>query len=494
MQIIHWFRRDLRLRDNPALSAAARDAGGSVIPVFILDDALLASPRTAAARVVFLLESLRELDAQLRERGSRLIIRRGRPAEVLPELAATAGAGALYYNRDYTPFARERDRAVARALGADGVTTRSFHDAAIVEPHELLTKSGRPYTVYTPYSRQWRAHVEDGRAGPVGAPTELGSVPEAIASPPLPSADGLGFGTDQQLPPGGETAGRKRLATFLELHNDLGVRGYGEQRNLMALPATSRLSPYLHFGCVAARTCLGDALRLLDDQRLEIGELEPQSAIPNLQSSVESWIGELAWRDFYTHILFHFPHVLRGAFKREYDGLPWENDERLFAAWREGRTGYPVVDAAMRQLRLEGWMHNRARMIVGSFLVKDLLIDWRWGERYFLQQLVDGDHAANNGGWQWVAGTGTDAQPYFRIFNPVSQGERFDPEGAYVRRYVPELAPVPTRYIHAPWTMPPEQQRQCGVHIGRDYPPPIVDHSERRARAMAMYRRIVSPA
>jgi deoxyribodipyrimidine photo-lyase len=347
----------------------------------------------------------------------------------------------------------------------------------ILEPREVLTKAGKPYTVYTPYRRNWRARVEALR-DELLTEEELPSlvaVPEMIVSLPLPTAADLGFATAQLLPTGGEAAGRARLANFARANGEIG--GYAAERDQPGLPATSRLSPYLRFGCVAPRACARAALRAADlagDEKLGRG--------------AETWLSELAWRDFYYQILANFPYVLRGAFKRQYDSLEWENDETLFAAWCAGQTGYPIVDAAMRQLNSEAWMHNRARMIVASFLTKDLLIDWRWGERYFMRQLVDGDHAANNGGWQWAAGTGTDAQPYFRIFNPTSQGQKFDPRGIYVRRYVPELARVPDRYIHTPWTMPIAEQRRTGVLIGRDYPPPIDDHAERRARALALYR------
>jgi deoxyribodipyrimidine photo-lyase len=472
---IHWFRRDLRLHDNPALAAAAQASGGQVIPLFILDDAVLASSRTGAARVAFMLDSLRALDAALRERGSRLVLRRGSPGTTLRALAAECGAAGVTWNRDYTPYAAARDNAAVEAL--HGLDVRTFAEATILEPREVLTKAGKPYTVYTPYRRSWRARVEKLRGQLLTeqpAPT-LAAVPDAIVTQPLPTAADLGFATAQQLPAGGEAAGRARLADFARGGGEIG--GYAVRRDQPSLPATSRLSPYLRFGCVAPRACARAALRAADlfDE-------------PEQRLGAEAWLAELAWRDFYQQILANFPYVLRGAFKRQYDSLDWENDQALFAAWCAGRTGYPIVDAAMRQLNSEAWMHNRARMIVASFLAKDLLIDWRWGERYFMRQLVDGDHAANNGGWQWAAGTGTDAQPYFRIFNPTSQGQKFDPRGAFVRRYLPELERVPDRYIHTPWAMPIAAQRRAGVLIGRDYPAPIVDHAERRVRALELYR------
>jgi deoxyribodipyrimidine photo-lyase len=476
--IIHWFRRDLRLHDNPALAEALRASDGRALPLFILDDAILHSRRTSAARVCFLLESLRALDQALRERGSRLVVRRGEPLATLRRVAMECSADGVFFNRDDTPFARARDERVTAGLRQDGRAVRSFADVTVFEPDEILSGAGKPYTVYTPFRKRWRARIAE-----VGDELlrerrlrQFAPLPDELRDEPIPTAEELGVTAVQGLPPGGEAAGLTRLKHFLDLGNPDGVRGYETQRNLMARPATSRLSAYLHLGCIGTMRCLRDAIRALDD------------ADANAGNGLEAWIGELAWRDFYHGILYHFPHVLRGAFKQQYDTLAWENDEQLFRAWCEGRTGYPIVDAAMRQLAAESWMHNRARMIVGSFLVKDLLIDWRWGERFFMQRLVDGDHAANNGGWQWVAGTGTDAQPFFRIFNPVSQGTKFDPHGDYVRQYIPELAAVPARYIHSPWTMPAEEQRRLGIVIGRDYPAPVVDHAVQRERALALYR------
>jgi deoxyribodipyrimidine photo-lyase len=476
--VIHWFRRDLRLHDNPALAEALRAGDGRVVPLFALDDAILRSGRTSPARVCFMLESLRALDQALRERGSRLVVRRGEPLAVLRRIAKESGAEGVFFNRDYTPFARARDERVVRGLRDDGRDVRHVADIMIFEPDDILSGAGKPYTVYTPYRKRWRARIAEAgdellRERRLRA---FAPVPEALADEPVPTPAELGVEAVARLPAGGEAAGLARLQAFLDLANPEGVRGYHTQRDFIARPATSRLSAYLHLGCVGTLRCLRAAMRALED------------AGDGARAGLEAWIGELAWRDFYHQILYHFPHVLRGAFKPRYDSLAWENDERLFRAWCEGRTGYPVVDAAMRQLAAEAWMHNRARMIVGSFLVKDLLIDWRWGERFFMQRLVDGDHAANNGGWQWVAGTGTDAQPFFRIFNPVSQGKKFDPRGDYVRQYIPELAGVPERYIHAPWTMPADEQRRAGVTISHDYPAPVVDHAVRRERALAMYR------
>jgi deoxyribodipyrimidine photo-lyase len=406
-------------------------------------------------------------------------VRYGAPLDVLRDVVAQSGAAAVYFNRDYTSFARARDAAAVAVLQARGVEVQSFKEAALVEPDELGTKAGTPYTIYAPYHRQWLARIA---AQPPAAPEPLPAFappPEAIGSIAIPIAADLGFATQQLLPPGREAAGLARLEAFCQLSSTLGIGEYHSGRSRPALAATSRLSPYLRYGCVAPLACLRAALGLAG-----------QASTDAQRQSVATWIGELAWRDFYMQIMTHFPHVLDGAYKREYDAIAWENSEWLYHAWCSGRTGFPIVDAAMRQLSAEAWMHNRARMIAAAFLTKDLLVDWRWGERYFMRQLADGDHAANNGGWQWAAGTGPNAQPYFRIFNPTGQGAKFDPRGEYVRRYVPELARVPDRYIHQPWAMPAAEQRRAGVQIGGDYPAPVVDHALQRGRALDLYRRV----
>ncbi len=473
---IHWFRRDLRLRDNPALQAALHASGGQVVPLFILDDAILRAPDTGAARVTFLLESLRALDQELCAAGSRLIIRRGKPLDVLQELTKQSNASGLCFNRDYLPAAHTRDTEIEQALGRGGIAVQSYQDAVTFEAGAILTNAGTPYSVYTPYWRKWRTRVAEKPLADALPTPAFAPVPAAITTLAIPSASALGFTTEQPLPPAGEQAGLKRLDEWIQRDNPLGIGGYRTGREKPALRATSELGPYLRFGCLSPRDCLRAALRAMADSD-DAG-----------QASIDTWLSELAWRDFYYQIVEHYPHVLDGAFKPDYDKLVWQNDEPLFAAWCEGRTGYPIVDAAMRQLKQEAWMHNRARMIVASFLTKDLLIDWRWGERYFMHQLVDGDQASNNGGWQWAAGTGANAQPYFRIFNPTSQGKKFDPQGEYVRRYVPELANVSNRYIHAPWAMPAAEQQRASIQIGRDYPAPIVDHARQREQALAIYR------
>jgi deoxyribodipyrimidine photo-lyase len=479
--IIHWFRRDLRLGDNTALAAAALAAGGAVLPVFIFDPALLRGRFASPARTALLLANLRGLDADLRACGSRLVVRQGQPLQELLGLARAVGAAGVYWNRDYTPYARARDQAVKAELRAAGLEARSFRDAVIFEMDEVLNQTGQPYTVYSPYARAWRQRLSE-------QPVQVAEVPALAplsawpAEQTLPDLAALGLASSPvPLPAAGEAAARERLRVFASERGAAGLAGYATRRDLLGAEGTSRLSPDLRLGTLSIRVALRAALDQLEAQPVPTAEVA---------SSITRWVSELIWREFYVQILYHFPHVLRGAFRPAYDALAWENDSALFAAWQAGRTGYPVVDAAMRQLRQEGWMHNRARMIVASFLCKDLLIDWRWGERHFMQLLLDGDPANNNGGWQWTAGTGTDAQPYFRVFNPTSQGQKFDPEGVFVRRYLPELANVATRYIHTPHLMAPAEQLRADVQIGRDYPQPIVDHKLQRERALALYARM----
>jgi deoxyribodipyrimidine photo-lyase len=459
---IWWIRRDLRLSDNQALAAALSQAE-VVVPVFIMDPKLLASPYASQKRVAFLFEGLQTLDLDLVKRGSKLIVRNGDPVEVLHGLREETKASAIYAEADVSPFARKRDTRVMSTLPlilTPGLT---------VHPVESLRKSdGTPYTVYTPFSRMWHSLPFPGK--PLPAPERLPILP-ILTSSGLP--DMLKHTLDKIFP-AGEIEAQRRLTRF----TDSLIECYAEDRNRMDLDGTSGLSPYLRFGMLSARQAVWAAR-----------EAEELSKDITAIHGAETWLNELIWREFYAAILYHFPYVRRVAFRPELRKIAWRYDIDGMHAWAEGQTGYPVVDAAMRQLNSTGWMHNRARMITASFLTKDLLIDWRQGERYFMQHLLDGDPAANNGGWQWTAGTGTDAAPYFRIFNPVLQGMKFDPEGAYVRRWVPELVDVPNRFIHAPWEMPANMQAQTGCVIGKNYPAPIVDHAEARQRVLAAYRR-----
>ena len=455
-----WLRRDLRVHDHPALTAAL-DGAERVVPVYVLDPRLLRGPRASANRTWFLLHSLADLAESLAARGAPLVVRTGSPEQLVPELAAAAGADAVFATRDMTPFARARDRAVAETLGADGRRLHLGPGSLVVEPEDVRTKDGGPVTVFTPFARRWAAVP---RRALLPAPGAIPSLPAgSLAGEPLPAAPDP-TADPALLPRPGEAAARDRLARWV---SSAALAGYADDRNRLDIEGTSRLAADLKFGTLSPLEVLSAAEGPGDGRRV--------------------FVSELCWREFYAHVVWHFPHVVRGAYRPAYDRVPWADDPAGLAAWRSGQTGYPVVDAAIRQLAASGWMHNRARMIAASFLAKDLLVDWRLGEAHFMAHLVDGDVASNNGGWQWTAGTGTDAAPYFRVFNPVSQGRRFDPDGDYVRRWVPELADVPAAHVHEPWTMPPEVQAVSGCVIGRDYPAPIVDHAAARERALAAY-------
>ncbi|WP_309707493.1 deoxyribodipyrimidine photo-lyase [Armatimonas sp.] len=447
-----WFRRTLRLSDNLALLAAL-DESEKIVPVFILDPAILSRPDTGERRVAFLYEGLRVLDAALRERGSYLVVRHGKPDEELARLAQETGATAVYFSREYGPRGRERDATISQIPLECHVSS----DHLLAEPESILSKAGTPYTVFTPYFRVWQEQAfRTPRPAPVHIPTPLG-----IASEPFSESSG----SPASLP-----AGEHAAETQLVMFSSTSMENYDTQREFPAVLGTSQLSAYLKFGMLSPRRALEAARR------------SPKSA------GKDAWIRQLAWRDFYYQILWHFPHVATGSFKPQFDAIAWHNEEELFSAWQRGETGYPFIDAAMRQLAQTGQMHNRARMAVASFLTKDLLCDWRWGEQHFMQQLLDGDQAANNGGWQWAAGTGTDAQPYFRIFNPVSQGEKFDADGAYVKYWCPELKRVPPKWVHKPWELSLNEQAAVNCTIGKHYPARLVDHGEQRVKALALYK------
>jgi deoxyribodipyrimidine photo-lyase len=460
VRALHWFRADLRLADNTALAACAARAD-EIAFLFVLDDALLASPRVGAPRLAFLHGCLERLAEDLARRGHRLAVRRGDPRREVPRAARECGATLVSWNRDTTPYAARRDAAVERALARRGVAVLAAKDRVVFESGEVRTGAGGAFRVFTPFRNAWHARLAEAppsEAGPLRLPAPL----VALGAGALPSLAALGVAAGgPELPTPGEAAARRRLATFV----DGSIGAYAKRRDLPAEDGTSRLSHHLRFGTISPRACVAAAR-------------EAMAREPRLRAGASKWLDELVWREFYAAILEEHPRVLRESFRPEFERVRWNEDTAAFARWCEGRTGYPIVDAGMRQLAATGWMHNRVRMIAASFLVKDLLIDWRLGERFFLAKLVDGDPASNNGGWQWSASTGTDAQPYFRIFSPVAQGERFDPEGAYVRRFVPELRDVPADAIHRPWRTP----RLCP-----DYPPPIVDHAERRRVALARF-------
>ena len=464
------------MRDNVALAEAAR-ANDEVALAFVLDPVLLRSERMGAPLVQAFFSALAALRAEVRERGSELALLEGDFAEQLTAFARRIGADAIYYNEDYEPEARLRDERVRATLEAAGIAVHASLDHVYFGADEVRTESGAPYKIFTPYKRRWldqhalapRLPVHSNRASAqkLLASAEIGATRE------VPTPEAYGYASSTAFPACGEAEARARLDRFLALGG--ASDGYAVQRDMPALDGTSRLSPDLRAGTIGIRTCVARAGAAME------------GASPQRRASLEVWISELIWRDFYQQILRNFPHVASAPFVAETAAIPWRDDRATFAAWCEGRTGYPIVDAAMQQLNTTGWMHNRLRMIVASFLTKDLLMNWQWGEGYFERHLADADLAQNNGGWQWAASTGTDAAPYFRIFNPVLQGQRFDPEGAFVRAMLPALRSVPTKYVHAPWQMPPQVQRDARCIVGEDYPAPIVDRTLTKARVLAAF-------
>lgn len=454
--VIWWIRRDLRVADNPALKAAMQ-AADQVLPLFIRDPGLMAL--NAPKRIAFLNNGLISLDKQLRARGGQLYLRTGKPVEVLRGLMQESGAEVIFAEEDYTPYARKRDGEVASELPLQLQVGLTVH-----HPLAVLKPDGSAYTVFTPFSKAWKALPLTSRR--IDEQDFRVNTPQGLATELLPEpGGGLIFAA-------GEEEAQKRLDLFLEQK----VVDYYDGRNRLDEDGTSSLSPYFRFGMLSARAA-AQAVR----QKIE--------TLPgNFQKGADTWLNELIWREFYHAILYHFPHVKRQAFNQSLKDIAWRDVPAELAAWQNGLTGYPVVDASMRQLAETGWMHNRGRMIVASFLVKDLLINWQEGERWFMQHLVDGDIAANNGGWQWTAGVGTDAAPYFRIFNPVLQAKKFDPNGEFVRRWVPELKRLPRELIHEPWLMSAEDQSQYACRVGKDYPAPIVDHREARQRTLQAFK------
>jgi deoxyribodipyrimidine photo-lyase len=458
-----WFRRDLRDFDQVALGEAL-DAHDAVHCAFVFDTEILdALASRADRRVTFIWDCVRELKSALEARGGGLHVLHGRAREDIPRLARRLGVAAVYVNRDYEPNAVARDAEVAARLHEARIDFRTYKDQVIFELDEVRTASGKPFSVFTPYKRAWLKKLELRDL----AACDIEKAAARLAPAPadgMPSLEELGF-ERVPLPVQAGMSGGARLWTAFKRRID----AYAVHRDFPARSATSRLSAHLRFGTVSIRALAGFAR-----ERSGAGGA--------------TWLSELIWRDFYFAVLAARPDVTDHSFRPEYDALDWNDDETAWGAWCKGRTGYPLVDAAMRELGAAGTMHNRLRMLTASFLAKDLGIDWRRGERYFAERLLDYDLAANNGGWQWCASTGCDAQPWFRIFNPVVQSRRFDPEGAYIRRWIPELKRVPITSLHAPWEMSPHEQQTAGCVIGRDYPAPIVHHEEARKRTLARYR------
>jgi len=475
-----WLRRDLRADDNAALYHALRSAR-RVWCAFVFDRAILDTLPRADRRVEFIRDSLVGLDAQLRAlaashgiEGVALLVRHGHATQALPQLAAELQVQAVYANHDDDPAALARDAQVRGTLAGAGVALHTSKDHVVFERSEVLTQTGGPFSVFTPYKNAWLRRLEPYylRAYPVAHHSAaLAAVPTGVPSG-VPTLDAIGFqATDLHTLklPSGASGAQELLADFLGR-----IDHYHETRDFPAVKGPSYLSTHLRFGTVSIRQLAREAW-----QRVQGGS-----------AGAEVWLSELIWRDFFHQVLHHHPHVVGHAFVRLYDAIHWEHGKHadaLYAAWCEGRTGYPLVDAAMHQINQTGYMHNRLRMVVASFLTKDLGLDWRWGERYFAEKLNDFDLAANNGGWQWAASTGCDAQPYFRIFNPVAQSQRFDAEGKFIRRYLPVLARMPAELIHAPWLARPVDLAAAGVEIGRDYPAPIVQHDAARAKTLARY-------
>ncbi|MEW6695017.1 Deoxyribodipyrimidine photo-lyase [Tepidimonas thermarum] len=480
-----WFRRDVRSEDNAALYHALKQCR-RVWCAFVFDSAILEPLRArglhADRRVEFIHESLIDLDEQLRALGRSngvegvgLIVRHGTAVEEIPRLAAQLGVQAVFANHDDEPYARARDAQVLGALAHAGAVLHTYKDHVIFERREILTGNGRPFTVFTPYKNAWLKALTGYhlKAYPVERYADALAPCPATHPPGVPALEALGFVRTNLRELKVRTGSRGARALFEDFVTR--IEHYHQARDFPAVKGPSYLSVHLRFGTISIRSVAAVA-----------HDLHRQGL-----AGATAWLNELIWRDFYHQILANFPHVGAGkAFKPEYDAIRWERGkhaEALLAAWREGRTGYPLVDAAMHQLNRTGYMHNRLRMVVASFLTKDLGLDWRWGEQYFADHLIDFDLAANNGGWQWAASSGCDAQPYFRIFNPVSQSEKFDPQGKFIRRYLPELATLPTEALHAPWLAKPADLQAAGVVLGRDYPTPIVDHAAARARTLERY-------
>jgi deoxyribodipyrimidine photo-lyase len=466
-----WFRRDLRLADHAALYHALK-AARRVCCAFVFDrailDELLAEGQVADRRVEFIHAAIAELDGALRQRGGGLLVRHGVAADEIVQLADELRIDAVFAAEDYEPYARERDAKVAAELKAAGRALHLVKDQVIFARDEVLTGAGRPFSVFTPYKNAWLKKLAPFyvKAYPVDLdPSRLVPVPPTA----LPTLAQLGFAPtnlrELQIPLGASGADRL-LDDFLTR-----IDGYDEARNFPAVRGPSYLSVHLRFGTVSIRR-----LAALAWERARGGS-----------TGAATWLSELIWRDFYHQVLWHHPHAATSAFRPEYDRIVWDEAPELFAAWCAGRTGYPLVDAAMAQLNQTGYMHNRLRMVVASFLTKDLGIDWRRGEHYFARHLNDFDLAANNGGWQWASSSGCDAQPYFRIFNPVTQSEKFDPEGRFIKRYLPQLEGFTPKEVHAPWLVPPLRQQHLGCVIGRDYPAPAVDHAQARELTLARY-------
>lgn len=466
-----WFRRDLRLLNNPALCHAAQYYR-TVIPVYIHSPSELHISSEGSASRWWLHHSLAALDRTLQSRGSRLILRSGTVSEQLTRLMAETSASAVFWNRRYEPDTIERDSNVKASLKRQGITAESFNGSLLHEPWDITSQSGKPYQVFTPF---WKACLARQPVPSASSDLEHWESPpqwpvsESLAEwnllPAIPWDTGFGRVWNP-----GESGAHARLQEFMTS----GLSGYAQGRDVPASPGTSRLSPHLHFGEISPRQIWAAV----------------QSHRSKHSTDIETFLREIGWREFAHHILYHFPKTPESPLRESFQKFPWVQNPQFLRAWQRGKTGYPIVDAGMRELWTTGWMHNRVRMIVGSFLTKHLRISWQEGARWFWDTLVDADLANNTLGWQWIGGCGADAAPYFRVFNPMTQGEKFDPNGEYVRRWVPELAPLPNSVIHQPWTATASQLSSAGLRLGHDYPHPIVDHSQAREQALLAFSKI----
>jgi deoxyribodipyrimidine photo-lyase len=462
-----WFRRDLRLHDHAALYHALKESA-AVHCVFVFDTAILDRlVEKQDRRVEFIWHSLHELQQRLQQHGGSLRVMHGRAQEAIPHLAQELDVQAVFCNHDYEPDAMQRDAAVENALAQAGIAFHHYKDQVIFERSEILTGAGHPYSVFTPYKNAWLKKLDDIHLRTYPAERHFSALATCTVKP-LPSLKSLGFATGNLkmlAMPMGESGAEKLFGDFTKR-----MEQYRETRDFPAVNGGSFLSVHLRFGTISIR-------RLASHAYYTGG------------AGAETWLSELIWREFYQMLLYHYPRLGEGqTFKPQFNAIPFPNDAAKFAAWCEARTGFPLIDAAMRQLNQTGYMHNRLRMVTASFLVKDLHIDWRWGERYFAKCLLDFDLAANNGGWQWAASTGCDAQPWFRIFNPVTQSRKFDAQGKFIRRFIPELTNCTDKFIHAPWLMPATEQTRCGAVIGQDYPAPIVDHGVARIKTLKLFK------
>ena len=484
-----WFRRDLRSFDHAALYAALKE-NTSTYCVFVFDTTIIQGLPKHDRRVQFIHESVKELADSLEKMGGSLIVRAGDPCLIIPQLAAELDAKNVYINHDYEPQAITRDEKIKSLLNTFNCDLKTFKDQVIFEKNEVLTQINQTYSVFTPYKNAWlKKMFSEGtdfycKSYPIEKYQQSLS---AYKDRSIPSLQDLGFEANQTptsqtraMSPlvGGMTSGKQLIDDFLDR-----MQVYDQTRNFPSIKGPSYLSVHLRFGTVSIRHLVREAIH--------------QTRIaPSMQGS-QLWLSELIWRDFYFMILSHHPHVVEKAFKPDYDNIQWEKGEKaeaLFKAWCDGKTGYPLVDAAMHQLNQTGYMHNRLRMVTACFLIKDLGIDWRWGEAYFALHLNDFDLSANNGGWQWAASSGCDAQPYFRIFNPITQSEKFDAEGKFIRRYLPQLNKLPNKHIHAPWNAPSDLLVQAGIQLGINYPHPVIDHDVARKKTLERYSVVKKPS